>query len=459
MYSWRDWPHKQALMLATPMIAGNISTPLMGLADTAMLGQLGNPAFIGGVAVGANLFALLFWVLSFLRMSVAAGVGFAMGSNTPRQGLAIFTQSMMIAAALALILITLHPLYLGLGVSLISQDPSVHALAVDYTGVRIFSAPAVLANFVIFGWLIGVQNMRAILWVTLMINGVNLVFDYLFILVFFWGAKGAAAASVLGDYSGLALGMIFFWRSLKNNSSTAMLSISYALTHSFGYAIKLLRSHPWRNLFSTNSDLFVRSLALLAVFNFFIAQSGTFGNSVLAANAIMIQLMFLATFAIDGYAYAAETMVANAKGKGDDLLLHQSACATFLVGVLISVLMACGFWLLQDLIIEIMTDTIVVKMALQQSFHWLCLMPLAGVVCYLLDGVFIGAAKTTMLRNWMLACVIGIFLPCWWWLKPMGNDGLWLAFAIFHLARGVSLAILYIILTKKRQWIDDVLAN
>lgn len=447
----RKLPHKQALSLAAPMTLANISVPLMGLADTAMLGQLNNPAFLGGVAVGANIFALLFWMLAFLRMSTTSLVGQYYGAGRLSSAMDALVRSVCMACVIAAAIVLLHPLYLDLAISLIGQDESVRFYASQYSNIRIFSSFAVLMTYVFLGWLMGVQSMRAILVITLSMNACNIGLDYLFIIHFDWEVKGAAWATVISEYVGLAIAGVLFVHSAR--SKLAGTSIGLILSRFRPSSMMgVLKKNELQALGKMNSHLFLRTFLLLAVFNFFTAKGGGFSNEILAANAILIQLMFIGTFAIDGYAYAGETMVAHATGQKNLRQLHNITLATHIVGIGISVICSLCFYFIKPLALVYMTSIEGVRAELEQYYFWIYFMPIAAVMCYLLDGIFIGAGKTRALRDWMIFSVLGVFVPCWWAFSAWGNHGLWLAFLIFHIARGVTLLYMYDRFTRRKVW-------
>lgn len=443
---WLALPHKQTFALAAPMILANISVPLMGLADTAMLGHLDDAVFVGAVAVGANIFAFMFWMMAFLRMGTTSVVGQALGANNPTTAFDQLAQSAALALGLALLLILTHQLTLPLAIGWIAADPQVAKLAQEYAAIRIYAAPAVLGTYVLSGWLLGLQKPVYTLVITVAVNAINIGLDYWFILHLHWGSKGAAAASVCADYIGFLIALVCFYHSAKQ-------SRLFERAPEWRW-LQALRHGNWRKLMGINRDLFIRTAILLFVFNFFTAQGGELGQATLAANAILIQLMFLSSYALDGYAHAAETSAANAVGAKKLNALHSTSLASTSTAVVIAIGIALLFWLGQPFIVWLMTDIESVRHTIAEFYIWLCLMPLVAVWCYLLDGILIGAGKTRALRNWMLASVLFIFLPSWWLLQPLANHGLWLAFILFHIARSAGLAYEYYRCTLNNGWFE-----
>jgi len=445
--SVKKLPFSQATALAVPMMLANISTPLMGIADTAMLGRLDDASYLAGVAVGVNMLTLLFWMCAFLRMSMTAAVGKSYGAQKIQSAINCLTQSTVIALVLAVLFIILHRWYLPVFVGWVSQSVEVYQNALAYSYIRIWSAPFVLLTYVFMGWLMGAQKMRAIVIVTLVLNGLNILLDYLFILVFHWGVQGAAWATVFSECCAFILTSGLMLNTIKARSKVAL-----SVKIKAGMRRGILTAQQCIPLLKTNSHLFVRTLLLLLVFNFFTAQGGVFGDDVVAANAILLQLMFIGVFAIDGYAYAGETMTARAIGSKNISTLHGITVCVLFVGIVISVFFTVFFTLAQPYLVSIMTSIDSVKTVTNEYYIWLLMMPIVSVACYIFDGLLIGAGKTKALQQGMLISVFGVFLPVWWASLAWDNHGLWLGLILFHVSRGVTLIIFYVKITQKSGW-------
>lgn len=435
-------PHKQAWQLAWPMILSNISVPLMGLADTAMLGHLDSPLYLGAVAVGANLLALFYWMFAFLRMSTTALTGQAYGANSNSLITLQLLQGGSLALILSALLLALQGLILPFGLHLMAEDPELRALALGYCEIRIYSAPAVFLTYVLIGWLIGLQNTRLPLVITVIANLLNLFLDYLFIVEFGWAHRGAALATLLAEYSALiiaVLGISIYHREhIKVNTTLRVL---------------LSKLKPL-NFLSLNTDLFIRTTILLLVFNFVIMQSAKQGEIILAVNAIIMQLMLFVAFALDGYAHAAESMIAQAIGAKSLSRFFRASVASTLPAIVIAVCIACGFYFFRDELIFIMSDHQSIQESTQSYFFWLYLLPLVSVGCYMLDGIFIGASQTRLMLITMIISVVFIFFPCWWLFSDFKNHGLWAAFTLFNFSRTSLMTLAYYSLSRKERWIN-----
>lgn len=433
-------PHGQALRLAWPMILANISTPVMGLVDTAMLGHLDDARFMGAVAIGANVLAFMFWMFAFLRMGTTSLTGRAFGASDTAEVVGQLARNTAIGLALGGLIIAFQFVTVPLAMKLMAPEAELRALASSYCHIRIHSAPAVLITYVILGWFIGLHNTRVPLLITVSANLINIGLDYFFIVVLNWESDGAAIASLAAEYIALAIGIVCVANHLRKTQ--------WPLLNVTGY----FQNVQWAALFSFNSDLFVRTTILLFVFSFFTAQSAGLGPHVLAANAVIMQLVLFASLALDGYAHAAETMVARATGANNVTGFYRACAATTIAAVGIALLLSGVFWLLNEIIISLMSDLVAVRETLRAYSIWLYLLPLVSVWCYLLDGVFIGAGKTRILRNYMLIAVLFIFMPLWWFLRPLNNHGLWAAFTFFNFSRGLSLAFAYYRLSISNDW-------
>ena len=410
------------------MIVSNISVPLMGLADTAMLGHLDNAIYLGAVAIGSNIIALLYWMCAFLRMGTTSVTAQASGAGSSQRIMLHLSQNAMLALVLGALLMMLQTLLIPAAIALMGPQQGLADLALSYCSLRIYSAPAVLLTFVATGWLLGLGKPKIPLLITVSSNVLNIGLDYLFIVVWQWDVRGAAWATLIAEYVACL---------------SALLAI-VLVTKQQGWRIQ--RWFEWASLkasLNLSADLFVRTLILLFAFNFFNAQSARLGTDVLAANAILFQFTLFVSFFLDGYALAAETLTARAIGARDTLAFHRAAAVTSVSALGIAALLSLGFACLGPAAINLLTSIESVATIATAHIGWLILIPLASVGAYALDGIFIGAGHTRTMRDMMLVSVIFAYLPIWWLFRSWGNHGLWLAFVVFNLSRGITLAIAY----------------
>jgi MATE family multidrug resistance protein len=433
-------PHRRAWHLAWPLMLSNLTTPLMGLADTAMLGHQNDSAYLAAVAIGANVLTFSLWMFGFLRMGTTSLTGQALGAQQPQQMKLLLYRGLLMGAILGLVLIIVQFLLLPYILQLMTPDAALRELAWRYCLIRLSAAPAVLMTYAAVGWFIGLQQSRKPLLITLVVNGINLLLDWWLILVLGWGSDGAALASACAEYLGLLIVVVLILRQLAKDALRVPVTAQW-----WAWA-------GWKPLFRVNRDLFVRTACLLAVFSFFTAQGAHISATVVATNAILLQLLLLASHALDGYAHAAETMVAHATGQRSLTAFRRAGLAAGIASVGLAVLLSAGFHLAQPLLIPALTKLPDLQAGLQEYYAWLVVLPLISVWSYVFDGIFIGSGHTHSLRNWMLAVAGLVFLPLWWATQGWQNHGLWMSFTLFNFARGLSLGLVLSWNLHRRGW-------
>ncbi|OHV07668.1 MATE family efflux transporter [Kushneria phosphatilytica] len=416
--------------LAWPIIVSNISVPLLGLVDTAVVGHLPDPRYLAAVTLGATLFSFLFWGFGFLRMGTTGLAAQAYGAEDEQALRNLLGQALIIALGLGVALIALSEPLIELGLWLLHGEPDTRALAEGYAHIRILAAPAVLINYAIIGWFLGQQNSRVTLILMLTTNSLNIVLDLLFVLGFDMTSNGVAAASAIAEYATLGVGIVL-------------------VRHRLGQLSGELDSRPlkrwsaYATLFRVNRHLFVRTLCLLFAMAFFTSQGARLGDTPLAANAVLMQLVMMISYGLDGFANAAEALTGRAAGRHDwaDFALTVRTC------LLLSLITAGGaalvfaFW--GSDLIALLTDLASVRDFADRYLGWVVIMPLIAVWSYLFDGVFIGATATRPMRD-TLILALAVYLPVWWLTQPFGNHGLWLAFTVFTLVRSAGLGGVYL---------------
>ncbi len=412
--------HRDVLDVALPMILANVSVPLVGIADSAAVGHLDHPHALAGVAVGATVFSVLFTALNFLRMGTTGLAAQAHGAGDTAAERRTLVQGLVVALVLATVLLLLSVPLRSAALALIAPEPAVAAEASAYIVTRLWGAPATLALFVLTGWFIGRGDARSPLAVVLAVNLVNIVLDFVLVWRFGMAARGVALATVIAEYLGLALGLLLAARTLGGllPGRDAAPALSY------------------RRYLELNLPLLLRTVALMFAFAFLTAQGARFGSNVLAANALLMNFLYFAAFALDGFANAAESLVGRALGARDPARLRRSiALATqwsLGVALCLSLLFAAGGYV----VIRLITSQRVLQEIAYEYLPWLVAAPLVGCWAFLYDGVFVGATLTRQMRDSMLIAVFAVYLPAWWLLRPLGNHGLWLAFLAFFAARG-----------------------
>lgn len=420
---------KRVLKIALPIVLSNATVPILGAVDTGVVGQMGEAAPIGAVGLGAIILAFIYWIFGFLRMGTAGLTAQALGAKEDREVTALLIRGLMIAgvAGVGYILLQLPIFWLAFQASPASDE--VESLTRAYMEIRIWGAPATIGAYVITGWLVAAERTKEILILQLWINGLNMALDVWFVLGLGWGVEGVAIATLIAEWSGLALGL---WMCRAAFRGTAWRDSQL-----------IFEARRLKKMASVNSDIMIRSILLEIGFTYFIFRSSGFDDVTLAANQILIQFLFITAYAMDGFAFAAEALVGNAMGARNRGALRQGAIISFKWGMICVVILAAAFWFGGVAIINIMTTSEEVRTMAYGFLIWIALTPPLGCPSWMLDGIFIGATRARDMRNAMLIS-LPIFLIVAQFLVPaFGNHGLWASMLIFFMARGVTLGMRY----------------
>ena len=438
--AWRHAPtHRRVWALAAPMILSNLSVPLVALVDTAVIGHLPHAHQLGAVAVGGSLYAMLVGVFGILRMSATGFAAQAVGRGDGAALRQVLLQSLALAGLIALLVGLLAIPLSDLALQLMRPSAQLDALTRAFFHERLLGLPATLAVAALIGWLLGTQSARGALAVMLTTNLLNVALNLWFVLGLDWGVLGSARASVLAEWCGALLGLFLAWRTLERHPGR----IDRAA---------LRQWHSWRALLAVNRDILIRTLALHLVFFLITVQGTRLGDATVAANALLLNGLLLAAFALDGLAHAVEALCGHAIGARDRLALRRALVVAGGWSLLGSLLFALLFLLGGRLFVELQSDIAAVRAVAYQYLPYLAALPLVAVWSYLLDGLFIGATRAREMRNAMLVSV-ALGLALGWLLRDLGNHGLWLALLCFMLMRGLSLAILGWRLHRQDAWL------
>lgn len=416
---------KHLWRLALPMILSNITVPLLGLVDTAVIGHLNSPVYLGGVAVGATATSFLFMLLLFLRMSTTGLTAQAFGAND-KQGLArALVQPLAIAIIAGVAFILLRAPLSAFAAQVVGGSPAVLEQAQRFIHIRWLSAPATLANLVILGWLLGVQYARAPVILLIVGNVVNILLDLWFVVGLGWGVAGAAAATAIAEYISLLTGLGLVWHVLR------LRQIDFA-------CLKQGLRGDLRRLLRLNRDIMLRSLLLQLCFASVTILGARMGSEIVAVNAVLLMFLTFTAYALDGFAYAVEAVSGEAFGARDGARLQRVWHAACRQAGLVALLFALGYALWGEDIVMLLTSLPQLQALADRYLPWQILLPLVGVWCYLLDGMFIGATRGREMRNSMAVAALGFGLALFS-VPQLGNHGLWLAVTVFLLLRGVTL--------------------
>jgi MATE family multidrug resistance protein len=420
------------------MVVSSSSTPLLGLVDTAIIGNLGSAAYLGAIALGTLVFNFLYWAFGFLRMGTTGFTAQSFGARDESEIQTNLWRPISLAIFFGVLLILFQwPLEL-LAFRLIGAGDDVTALAKEYFAIRIWAAPATLMSYVLVGWFIGLQKTRLALLLQLWLNGANILLDIIFVMGFKWGVSGVAAGSLIAEITTAFLGIwLVLKRNRKNQSSTKLPSLT-----------RLLDPRKISKFVSVNFDIFVRTLCLLFAFGWFTSQSAKMGTTILAANHILLQFTSFSACFLDGFAFATETLVGSAIGaKSRSQLMNVTTRSLKLAG-LTALLLSGIIALSGSSLIDLLTNVAAVKEAAREFLPLVSVIPILSVWCFLLDGIYIGATHTRDMRNMMLLSLL-FYLAAWFLFTTwFGAHGLWIALGVFFIVRGITLALRFPTLLK-----------
>lgn len=419
---------KSVFSIAVPMTLAFMTTPLLGMADTAIVGQFADAALIGGLAIATLIFALLFGMFNFLRAATTGLVAQALGRHDEIEQQAVFWRSIAIAVLAGCLLIALYPLILSAGLYLMDVSANVSNAASEYFKIRMFSAPATLMNFAILGYVLGKGQGRLGLLLQTLINGSNIVLSFYLGLKLQWGIQGVAYGTFFAEYLGVVVGLFIILRSFKITKRPA-----------FSYIFNVQAS---KKLMALNGDIMIRSLALVGAFAWFTRVGGQFGDTTLAANAILINFLLLAGYLLDGFATAAEQMAGRAIGANYREGFIKTIKLTLYWGFALAAVMMLLLVAFGPLIINITTTEPVVRDISYEYYLWAALISVTGVLAFQMDGIFIGATWSSDMRNMMLISLVIFVVASIYLADIWGNHGLWLSLNLFMLIRGISLSLI-----------------
>ena len=416
--------------LAGPVILANLSVPLLGAVDTAVIGHLDDAYNLAAVAIGSTIIQFIYWAFGFLRMGIGGLAAQALGSKDAPEVRALFTRGALIGLCVGLVLWAIQSQILWLALNLFDGSATTKSLASLYFEIRIWSAPAVLVNYCLIGWFIGMQNTRAVLYLQVFMNGLNIVLDLYFVLNLGWGVAGVAIATLISELAAVIIGLLVYRREVNRFDPG-------------GKSGSVWDVNKLKRTLGINIDIFIRTVCLLFAFAFFTSQASGFGDITIAAHLVLIQFQFFLSFGLDGFAHAAEALVGNSIGSRNRLALRHavnisSKWAAGVAGAYMLVYAIAG-----EFIIGLLTSIPEVRIVATDYLIWLIISPAISVWSFMLDGIFIGATRSAEMRNGMLISLI-VFISAALLLKPiMGYGGVWVAFTFFMIMRAITLGIFY----------------
>ncbi len=419
--------YRRVFLLAIPLILSNLTQPLLSMVDTILSGHLPSPAALGGVAVGGIFFNSIYWTFGFLRMATTGLVAQSHGAGDQDQLMHHFGRALLTAGIIGALLLAVHRPLISAALALLGASSEVHRNALLYCSIRIWSAPAALANYTILGYLLGRQRARTALLLQAAINLVNMAVALALVLWRHWGVAGIATATMTAEWTGCVLGLAIM---LASGARASHLRWS-----------ELVDGASLRRLFALNRDILLRTLSLVAAYAWFTRTGARSGNTILAANAVLINFLWIAGYGLDGFANATEALVGEAIGAGRvadfRAVLKASSVSAFTVSAALSLL----YLLFGRNLIAVFTNQEAVRSLAVQYLPWLIVLPLVAVWSFLLDGVYIGATRAQELRDSMLIALLGYLALAIVLTARFGNHGLWCAMLAFMALRAITLAL------------------
>ncbi|MEX1660254.1 MATE family efflux transporter [uncultured Thioclava sp.] len=420
--------HARVLKIALPIVLSNATIPILGAVDTGVVGQLGLPAPIGAVGIGAVILSSIYWIFGFLRMGTTGLVSQAHGTGDTVEVSAGLMRALIIAAAAGLALVALQIPIFWAAFRLAPASAEVESLARDYLQIRIWGAPLTISLYAFTGWLIALERTRSVLVLQVAMNALNVTLDLWFVLGLGFGVKGVAVATLISELGGVALAL---W--LTRAAFMGGLWRARAIFDRVKLGV----------MARVNSDIMIRSVLLQASFTTFLFLGAGQGDVTLAANQVLLQFLEITAFALDGFAFSAESLVGQAVGARSVSRMRRAAIVAAQWGVGGAALLGVVFFLAGPWIVDVMTTAPEVRLAARSYLPWIAIAPVIGIASWMFDGIFIGATLTREMRNAMFVSVAIYVVALLILIPAFGNHGLWAALMVLNGARGLAMARLY----------------
>lgn len=416
--------NRKILALAIPNIISNITVPLLGMVDMALVGHLGNDSLIGAMAIGVAIFNFIYWNFAFLRMGTSGLVAQAFGARNFREVGSVFVRSVSVALLVAVLLLLFRHGIGKLAFRMMEGSTETMQAAAEYFYIRLWAAPATLSLFAFQGWFIGMQNSRFPMYISIMINVVNVIFGVWFVYGLHWGIAGVAWSTVVAQYSGLLtaflLWLIYYRRFIRQVS----------LRESFDL-------RPMVRFFRVNRDIFLRTACIVIVYTFFTSASSGMGDTILAINSLLMQLFTLFSYMMDGFAFAAESLIGRYVGARNAVMVQRSLRGLLAWSGGVALLYVVIYALFWEPLLGLFTSSPAILTGAADYILWVIAVPLIGFAPFLVDGALIGATATRVMRNSVFLSTVAFFVVYFALQGVVGNNALWLAFMAFLVLRGL----------------------
>ncbi len=422
--------NKRILALAIPNIITNITVPLLGMVDTAIAGHLESELYIGAIAVAAIIFNFIYWNFSFLRMGTSGFTAQAYGADNRRETVNILFRSLSVAFLAGILIILSQYFLLRIALFFIEVSPETQSYVSMYFYIYVWAAPFVLGMYAMTGWFIGMQDAKTPMFVSISTNIINIGLSLLFVFGFGMQLRGVALGTALSQFIAFCITVVVWLRKYRHLREFM----------SFSFARNLGEFRPF---FRVNSDIFLRSLALVLVTTFFTSASARMGDVYLAVNSLLMQLFILFSYMMDGFAYAAEALSGRYYGAKDFSTLNRLVKRLFMWGIGLAALFTLIYAVFTDGILRLLTDKENIIAASKDFQVWALLFPVAGFAAFLWDGIFIGITASRQMRNSMFVAVAFFFILYYLLIPVYGNNALWIAFISYLAMRGIIQTVLF----------------
>ncbi len=417
--------NKQILNLATPNIISNITIPLLGMVDLAIMGHLDSEKYLGAISLGSMIFNFIYISFNFLRMGTGGFTAQAFGKGDKNELLHLLARSLFIGLLCGLFLIIIQVPIERIGFYLIEGSQEVEELAANYFYIRIYAAPATIGLFALTGWFIGMQDAKTPMFIAILINVINILLNLLFVYKFNMTSNGVALGTLISQYTGFFTACFIILHKHKE------LFCRFSLK-------EVLDKIALKRFFVVNRDIFIRTVVLISVFSFFTAESAKNSDNILAVNTLLLQYLMMFSFIMDGFAHAAEALSGKYLGMNNKELLKKTVKYVFLLGTVLSTIFSIVYLTLGEFVLVIFTDNEEIIQGAKPFLIWIAIVPLLSFASYLWDGIYIGVTASRAMRDTMLLSALLVFVPLYYSLNHyFENHALWIALLVFLLARGV----------------------
>jgi MATE family multidrug resistance protein len=417
--------NRDIFKLALPNIITNITVPLLGLVDMALMGHLDNPAYIGAIAIGSIIFNIIYTAFGFLRMGTTGFTAQFVGSENKKGISQTLWRSLLVALSIAFLLLIFQKPIEIFSFFILDGSNEVKDLAKEYFNIRIWAAPATLGLYALYGWFLGMQDAKTPMIIAIGINIINIVLNFIFVYIFKMTSEGVALATLIAQYSGFILALSIMLTKYKKLSLWQPIK-------------ELINPAEISKFFKVNGDIFIRTLSVMLVFSLFTSMSASMGDKILATNSLLIQFLFLFSYFADGFAYAGEALTGKAYGSSRTDLLRKTVGSLFNWAWGASLLFSGIYLIASKQIISLLTNNpVLIEMAFNFRW-WVIIMPITTIAAFIWDGIFIGLTASKQMRNVMLISVFVVFLPSYFISQSyFGNHSLWFAMNLFMASRSL----------------------